>query len=69
MDLTEKNKNYIDSLSYTQLLDHWRFAPIGDKWFQGETGEYWKKRMKELREMPGGNEEHVRSSKLIGWEK
>jgi hypothetical protein len=49
MDLTEENKKYIDSLSHYDLLSHWRYAPSGDKWFQGETGEYWGKRMAELR--------------------
>ena len=44
------DKAYIDSLSYEQLLSKWRFAPIGDPWFQGETGDYWGKRMKELRD-------------------
>jgi hypothetical protein len=28
---------------------------------------YWGKRMSELRSRPGGQEEHVRSSKAIGW--
>ena len=64
MDLTPKNKAYIDSLSYEQLLSNWRFAPAGSPWFQGETGKYWAKRMKELREQ-GAN--HVQASKNIGW--
>ena len=64
MDLTPENKAYIDSLSYEQLLCGWRFAPVGDPWFQGETGEYWGRRMKELREQ---GENHVQASKNIGW--
>ena len=64
MDLTPENKAYIDSLSYEQLLCGWRFAPVGDLWFQGETGEYWGRRMKELREQ---GENHVQASKNIGW--
>jgi len=67
MDLTPENKSHIDNMSYTQLLSHWRFAPAGDKWFQGETGEYWGKRMAELRDQPGGNERHVSASKFLGW--
>lgn len=67
MDLTEANKKYIDSLSYEELLRKWRFAPSGDKWFTGETGEYWADRMSELRSRPGGQDEHVRASKAIGW--
>ena len=67
MDLTLENKKHIDSMSYEGLLSHWRNAPSGDPWFQGETGKYWGDRMAELRNKPGGNEEHVRSSKSIGW--
>jgi len=66
MDLTTENKNYIDNMSYYDLLSKWRFAPIGDPWFQGETGEYWSKRMAELRKQPGGNEKHIAISKAIG---
>lgn len=69
MDLTKENKNHIDNLSYEQLLRHWRFAALGDPWFQGETGDYWNKRMKDLRSKPGGDARHVSSSKAIGWEK
>lgn len=50
MELTEENKKEIYSKSYSELLSRWRFAPLGDRWFQGETGDYWAKRMKELRE-------------------
>ncbi len=64
MKLTEENKKHIDSLSYEGLLRHWRFAPVGDPWFQGETGEYWSKRMKELRDRGA---DHIGASKSIGW--
>lgn len=64
MDLTEERKKHIDSLDYEGLLRSWRFAPVGDPWFQGETGDYWKKRMKDLRDA-GAN--HVGASKSIGW--
>ena len=66
MELTEKNKKNIDSLSYEQLLSHWRFAPSGDPWFQGETGDYWSSVMKTKKEEIGANEA-VRASKNIGW--
>ena len=65
MKLTKENKNHIDNLSYEQLLSVWRFAPPGDPWFQGETGEYWSKVMAEKRNKD--NDEHVRASKKIGW--
>lgn len=66
MDLTPENKDKIDNKTYKQLLYHWRFAPIGDPWFQGETGKYWSKRMAELRDQGA---DHVGASKSIGWEK
>jgi len=65
MRLTQENKAHIDGMTYMDLLRHWRFAPSGDPWFEGETGEYWTKRMQEIRDSPGS--EHVRASKIIGW--
>ena len=66
MELTEANKTHIDSLSYEHLLSLWRFAPVGDPWFQGETGDYWGKRINELKAAdPNGA---VTASKQIGWE-
>ena len=66
MKLTEENKKKIDSMSYSELLSRWRFAPAGDPWFQDETGDYWGKRMAELR---NEGADHVGASKAIGWEK
>lgn len=66
MDLTPENKASIDARSYEGLLSHWRFAAVGDPWFQGETGKYWSARMAELR-AAGAN--HVGASKTIGWDK
>ena len=65
MDLTPENKAYIDSLSYEGLLERWRFAPIGDPWFQGATGTYWDKVMREKR---AAGADHVGASKRIGWD-
>jgi hypothetical protein len=67
MKLTDERKAYIDSLTYHQLLSRWRFAPMGDRWFQDETGNYWGERMKELRALPGGNDLHTSTSKNLGW--
>ena len=67
MELSEKNKAYIDGLDYESLLSRWRFAPVGNVWFQGETGKYWGERMGKMRSKPGGNSEHVAASKSIGW--
>jgi hypothetical protein len=67
MNLTPENKKHIDGLTYNALLGHWRFAPVGDPWFQGETGKYWSERMKELRDRP--ETDHVGTSKALGWER
>jgi hypothetical protein len=67
MNLTPENKKHIDALDYNSLLSGWRFSPVGSPWFQGETGQYWGERMKELRESPGGNDMHVSASKSLGW--
>ena len=65
MNLTPENKKYIDGLSHYSLLERWRFAPVGDKWFQGETGEYWGKRMSELKSQNPA--QAVQDSKNLGW--
>jgi len=66
MELTKENKKHIDSLSYEQLLSQWRFAPSGNPWFQGETGNYWGKVMdKKKKEI--GQDKAVSISKNIGW--
>lgn len=66
MTLTPENRAHIDSLSYESLLSRWRYAPVGDAWFQGETGTYWSQRMAELRAAdPDGA---VAASKAIGWD-
>ena len=64
MDLTPENKKIIDNMSYRSLLSKWRFAPSGDPWFQGETGQYWSERMNELR---SAGADHVGASKSLGW--
>lgn len=65
MTLTPESKAHIDSLSYESLLSRWRFAPVGDKWFQDETGKYWGQRMAELRAQDEAGA--VRASKSLGW--
>jgi len=65
MELTTENKAYIDSLSHYNLLQKIRFAPSGDKWFEGETGKYWMERYAIKRaENPG---QAVADSKDLGW--
>ena len=64
MELTKENKDYIDSLNIEQLLHKWRFAPVGDPWFQGDTGKYWSDRIN-LRNQ--NDDSYVLASKSIGW--
>ena len=66
MDLTPERKAHIDGLSYHALLSQWRFAPVGDPWFSGETGTYWGTRMRELRT---AGADHVGVSKALGWDR
>lgn len=66
--IPEKIKNQIDSMTYEEMLSKWRFAPIGDPMFQGETGDYYKKVMKKKKDQLLDGE-HVSISKKIGWEK
>jgi hypothetical protein len=65
MELTDKIKEAINQLSYEDLLRSYRFAPAGDTRFQGESGEYWIKRMNELRD---AGADHAAASKAVGWE-
>jgi hypothetical protein len=65
MELTEQAKKDIDNLSHYELLKRWRFAPMGDLFFQGEIGKYWGERMQQLRDRDPA--QAVRDSKSIGW--
>ena len=66
--MTEKQmKEWIDNARYEQLLSKWRFAPVGNPFFQGELGDYYSNKMAEKREEVG-HAESVRASKSIGWE-
>ena len=64
--MTPEQKQWIDNASYEQLLGHWRFAPVGDSMFQGDTGQYYEERMKALRNEEGGHARHVAASKSLG---
>ena len=56
----------IDDMSYEAMLRKWRTAPAGDPMFQGETGENFKKVMKDKRSKVG-DAAHTAASKNIGW--
>jgi hypothetical protein len=63
--MTPEVKKWIDEQSYQTLLQRWRFAPVGDVMFQGETGDYYAKVMTEKRgQEPDGG---VGASKRVGW--
>ena len=69
MELTPEIKQRIDEMAYVDLLRRWRFAPAGDAMFQGEVGDYYARRMNELRGRLGGAAMHTAASKEIGWER
>lgn len=66
--MTDKQKKWIDDACYENLLYRWRFAPVGDPMFQGDTFEYYIKVMAE-KKREVGNAGHVAASKTIGWGK
>lgn len=61
--MTPKQQEWIDKASYEQLLEKWRFAPVGDPMFKGDTGDYYIDMMRHKKE----NYDHVQASKNIGW--
>ena len=54
----------IDAMDYEQLLRKNRFAPLGDPMMMGEVGDYFCKRLGEMRDKHP-NPSQV--SKDIGW--
>lgn len=66
--ITKVQREEIDNMTYEQLLQKWRFAPAGDRFFAGEVGIYFKevffKRRKTM-----DNKDLVKASKSIGWER
>lgn len=46
--MTERMKARIDAMSHKDMAWQWRFAPVGSPLFQEDTGEYFKKRFREL---------------------
>ena len=61
----EEMTAWINRQDYQGLLSWWRFAPPGDPFFQGGTGERYSQRMQELksRQQDGG----AAASKALGW--
>lgn len=65
MAINENMKKLIDGMDYEEMLRRWRFTPSGSPFFQGELGEYFKKRMLLLKSFV----DHDEISKKIGWKR
>jgi hypothetical protein len=65
--MNEATKNLIDAMPIREMLAKNRFAPLGDPYFQGETGDYFLKIMSEKRAAIGA-EAWTQLSKSVGWE-
>ena len=59
--MTTEQKAIIDNMTQEELCREWRFAPGGDSLFQGDTGSYFSKVLKEK----GGFTPEI--SKKLGW--
>lgn len=59
--IDEETKNKIDVMTQLEMATLWRRAPSGHPYFQGETGDYFKKKFDEK----GGFTPEI--SKKIGW--
>ena len=57
---------WIASASYEDLLRKWWFAPHGDPFLSGETGNYYAAEMKRKRELTG--DDGRAASEAVGWE-
>jgi hypothetical protein len=65
--MTTEQKEWIDNATYEELLRRWRYAPVGDPIFQGDTGKYYGEKLK-LRREAVGPQAHTQASKNIGWD-
>lgn len=59
-------KEWVDNATYHSLLEKWRMAPAGDRFFQGDNGKYYSAVMREKRDAVG-TAHHIQASKSIGW--
>jgi len=67
MKTKKEIKKQIDEMTYESMLSLWRFAPVGHPMFQGETGDYYAKVMRE-KAAKITDSERVAASKLVGWD-
>ena len=62
----EEMRDWIDRQDFQGLLRWWRFAPAGDPFFQGETGEHYSREMARRRGLePDGG---ASASRRVGWD-
>jgi hypothetical protein len=58
---------WIDQASYIDLLAKWRFARLGDPYFQGEVADHYTAVMRQRRDEVGP-QAHTQASKVVGWD-
>ena len=62
--LDNETKEKIDNMSYRDMLELWRFAPVGHSYFsEPDISDYFSKVMAEKKKTAN----HVQTSKNIGW--
>ena len=64
--MNDELRNEIDRMPLEDLLRRWRFAPAGDRLFQGASGEYAAERLGVLRAAVGPAQ-WTAVSKRVGW--
>ena len=68
MNITEKDKNEIDKMSFSYMLRLRRFAAVGHRYFKcGELNDYFVKVFSEKRDRITCDE-YAAISKDVGWD-
>lgn len=62
---TAERFEWIHKATLYQLLEKWRFEPVGSPWFEGEVGTVFSARLTELRNR--SPEQWTAVSKQLGW--
>lgn len=58
-------EQWIENATYEEMLRRWRFAPIGDPAFRGDTGKLFSKVLFEKRDKLSPDEQ-AQASKNVG---
>jgi hypothetical protein len=64
----QEMREWISKASYETLLRKWRYAPVGDSFFQDDIGDFYSKTMEAKRAILS-TQGRTRISKAIGWER